>query len=201
MTDAEQADILLKSIRDAVMADALLERDQLAEQTETKLAAELEKAHNEISGRMDYYIQSETEKIRNAWNQKISQHAMEYRNALLHIRDEIKDEVFSQATDRMREFVASEAYGAYFTALLKRHERVFAGRRFVFEVGTADMVRGEEIRAACPGSEVCENPELRLGGFVATEHGGALRVVETTESRLDRLREHFSEYADYGSAG
>ena len=196
MPNEDQTAILLKTLREAVIADAQDEKDKLFADMESRRAVEMEKARNEITDRMNYYVRSETEKVRNTWNQKTAQHAIEYRNDLLHIREEIENEVFSRVEARMRDFVASGEYAAYFSALLKRHGKDFAGRRFVFEVGPADKGREAEILAACPGSEVRENESLTLGGFIATEWGGALRVVETTESRLSRLREHFSENAD-----
>jgi vacuolar-type H+-ATPase subunit E/Vma4 len=178
------------------MEDAKLERDKLIADMEAKRATGLEKAKREIADRTKYYIQSETEKIRNTWNQKTAHHTLEYRNALLRIREEIEDEVFSRVEARMRDFVESGEYDGYFSALLRLHKKDFAGRHFIIEVSPADMKRKQEILSLCPGSEVQENPELSLGGFIATESGGALRVVESTKSRLERLRENFSEHAD-----
>ena len=196
MTDAVQADILLKSFHDAVMADAIRAKGKLEAEMEAKREAELAKARREISDKMNYYIHAETEKARNAQNQRAANHGMGYRKTLLGIRKEIEDEVFAQVGERMQAQIGSVAYDAYFSALLRLHEREFRGQHFVFEVGPADKAREAEIRAVCPDCAVHVNGKLTMGGFIATAQSGSVRIVETTESRLDRLRELFCAHAD-----
>lgn len=188
----DQLDILLQPFREAVMADAKNECEEILSELNKRYDAQNEKIRDEVLNQTYYYIQSESEKIRSGVAQELSARSVKLSGRLLDQRRQIEDDVFAEVRERVRAFRDTDGYRDFLLALIKKHPELLS-EPFTISVAPFDMRFESDIKKLCPLCEVQAADGIKDGGFEALPRGGAFRITETLDARLLKLRSRFSE--------
>jgi len=111
------------------------------------------------------------------------------KNRLIKAQEEVVEEAFRIAEERLRDFHSDERYPRVFEALLDECLGVLGDRDVVIRVREDDRALARELLDKRNVSYSFGEPLESLGGVYASSNDGDITVFNTLESRLEKARE------------
>ena len=178
----------------AITKEAEEKRAQIEKDTQEYIKKELDKAENEILREAYALIQRRVAAIRSDIGRELSRAQLACRRELFQRRDEIADEVFRKAAQRIEAFVSSGDYEAFLTGSAKK-----AAQRLPDAAGCTVFVRPDDLKyaqalhTALGECTVEADDTIRLGGVKVENRAGTMRADDTLDMRLRAQRAWFQE--------
>lgn len=170
------------------------QRTQIQREVDDFKKEELEKAESEVLNDAFQLIQAEMAEMKTLISSDLSKKEMEGRKVLLEKRNQIEDEVFKKAEDKLIQFVKSKKY----PTLLKRYAKEIA--EVLNEPGTIVYVKKEDlsfsdiIKAEFPmGCTIEISDNIIIGGIYASNEDMGMVADESLDSKLEEQRTWFAE--------
>ena len=147
------------------------------------------------SGLRDAYelIQREIAERKAAILVEYAQKHAEIRRGLFEVRNNIADEVFARAEEKLREYTSTEEYKASVLRSAREAAGIISGCACVVRMRAEDTALAEELRAILPCAEITAYEGICIGGIriVCSEKG--LELDSTLDTRLSDQRRWFAE--------
>ncbi len=135
------------------------------------------------------YIDYEVSRIKTTVNKTISDYEAEKRSALISLRTQITEDVFSQVIEKITEFRSSADYEAF---LLRSAQSLKSeiGDDATILISTDDMKYAEKITSATQ-CIVKQDDTIELGGLRAINTDETIIIDDTLENRLNAEHQDF----------
>lgn len=181
----------------AINRDAENRRARILDEAEEFRRQELQKAEDDALTEAYHLIQDEIAQIRRRIRHESSMRMMEKHRAVLKRREEITDQVFSEAQKRVLAFTQTEEYPQYLTRCAKEAASMMAGHPVVVRLKAEDLKKyqkliSSEFQGDC---SFHESDEILLGGIMIECPARGLVADETLDSRLDSERTWFAAHS------
>lgn len=184
MDNHEKLEMLAK----AVYSDAMSRRDNISDEIEKRMAADMEKCENEaLSSAHDIIWHSRNEFERES-AEKVSSASFELKRGLIALREGLVDEVFADVEKMLGEFMKTEDYKSYIKAALDKGKEI--GGSLYAEVNSADSTAlGDFILKNGAKKVVCA--DIKGGIRVIAEEKGIV-IDKSFDTALRDKRSSFS---------
>lgn len=170
-------------------ADALVKKieSRTAKATKEQTEQFAAKAKAEFETRAAY----ETSRLRTGSNREIARLNAEVRRAAVQHREELLDQVFARAAEKLSAFCESEAYPQRLRACIEGLVERIGADATVF-VCARDKAAAKEICGSLPGvREVLVRDDIQIGFASACNAEKTLFLDDTLDSRLRAQRDVF----------
>ena len=109
------------------------------------------------------------------------------KQQLLLRRQQLAEELFAEAAERVRAFAETADYDRFLQAALERNrEYLTSGAKILAR--SADIERVQKLAGGIP---VEEAPFIQLGGLVIVQDAERVYLDETLETRMETAKEQF----------
>ncbi len=180
----------------AITQYAQEQRDKIHQEVENFKSERLQNAEQEVLRDSYHLIQKERAELRNRMSREMSRRDLEARKALLAMRRDKMEQVFSDAKAALSAYAGTPAYAerlkSSFAALIK----ALPAEGTVFEISRRDEPLLESLQSLCPpGCSVELTDDIQLGGMRASNAAAGLLADDTLDARLDGQREWFTDHS------
>lgn len=184
----------LSKFNQAIHHYAEEQRRKIEEEVAKFKEKELSEAEDEVLLEAYQLIQKEMAQMRSNITKEMAHREMDKRRELLEKRRQIMGKVFSQAADKLREFVKSPEYGEWMSAHCHQLADVFTEPGTVLYVRPADVNMKETlVRSFGAQCQIEADEEILLGGIRAQNLVMGLVADMTLDSLLENQQEWFEE--------
>lgn len=132
-------------------------------------------------------IQRKAAEIRASFARDVTREKMTARQRLLLRRNELTENLFKQAEDKIREYTTSDAYSQKLKSMLANYQGEQA-EDFKILTRAEDV---ELVRSLAPGKTVESSPEIHMGGLIFYSESRHLYQDETYDTMLKNAQEEF----------
>jgi len=167
--------------------EAIHEAEKKAEETLKKAKKEAEKIRNQLLAEAKEEGEVERRKI-------LSQTEMEVRNRLLEEKENLINEAFSRALNRLEDFIQTEEYYDCLLQLISSAAKKICSKDLIIYVNSRDKERllKKGFKRFCREADVklklADETLNRLGGCIIKTPDGRVSYDNTFENRLERLK-------------
>lgn len=138
-------------------------------------------------------IQKERAELNNQMSREMSRRELEARKALLAKRRDMMNAVFSQAEEKLIEYMAQPVYASRLKQSLTDMTEQLPAEGTVYNVSSRDAGLLSELSALCPqGSRVEVSEDIRIGGLRGVNTAAGIVMDDTLDTRLDMQRDWFT---------
>lgn len=188
----ERLDIFLKSVTE--YADTQCRKLERTAETQMQKEITAYKKQAAETGRSN--TSREIEKIQSDAAFKAAEYASKKRRALSSLKNELAEDIFSDAELKIKDFTASDGYSDFLKRSAESLVKVI-GSEIVFYLRPCDMRYSDALKEQYKNAEIRENENIHLGGIIATDKNEALRADDTLDSRFISEKKAFFESADF----
>ena len=117
------------------------------------------------------------------------------RKELFAIREKYRDNVFSQAAERLAAFSSGDGYPDYLkkAAQSARQNPYLSGCTVYLR--EADLAYADALREILGGCTVAADPAIRLGGAIFASADGRVRLDLTLDQALEEQKQWFASHS------
>lgn len=108
-------------------------------------------------------------------------------------RQEICDEVFAKAKQKLIDFTGSADYEAYLKKSAEEIKEMFGNTTVSVSLSEKDMRCVDTVRAILPDADFKADNSIRIGGLKAYSRGDGILADNTLDTKLEDQREWFIE--------
>lgn len=189
----QQNDML--SFADSIKNEAERQKKKIMAETRRSVEAQLKKAETDIKRKNLEYIGRETAKLLTESGYRISQKNIEAGNMLYTRRAEILDGVYSDVTEKLAEFAASEDYPEFLKKSAARCAELLNNDNIEFFVRPADEKFADCLKGICPSAEIFTDETIVFGGLKATDGAKRIMLDDTIDARFEEEKIKFRTYS------
>jgi V/A-type H+-transporting ATPase subunit E len=114
--------------------------------------------------------------------------ALEARNKqLLHVEDSV-EKVFAKAIEKLNDLVRNEDYTKLMTQLLDESVKGLGSSDVIVECNSKDKSVVPSILSKFPGATLSPNTVNCLGGIIVKSKDGSMKLDNTIDARIERLK-------------
>lgn len=187
-----QPDKNLEKFNNVVIKDAEEQRAKILAEIEAYRKSELEKAEEDILHEAYLMIQNEISSIKNQQSKEVSLAELEGRRKLLKQREQISDDVFAAAADRLIAYTKTPAYAGFLCGLVQKAIAEMPEGKITIRIKKDDLaLSGELVKAAGRAAVVTEDPAIRLGGAILYNEEKGVVSDNTLDLKLESQRDWF----------
>jgi vacuolar-type H+-ATPase subunit E/Vma4 len=184
----------MKKFVDAIINDAIEQKEQLLKEIDEQKCSELSKAEEEILSNIYLDIKAQIADIKNNVSKDISKKSLEIKNQLLQKRDALTSIVYDKLKEKLLNFVASNDYKVYVKQSIERNLLDIGSKAVTLIISMRDYALFKEIcENAKIDAELKTDDEIVYGGFIILSKEKALRIDETIDEKLRLSHEYFGE--------
>ena len=136
------------------------------------------------------YIDYETSRIKNDVNCKLSQYESQKKEALVSLRNELSQKVFSEVEEKIKSFTFSDEYLDFLLNSVKEIQNL-TDDKIEIHLRQEDLKYSEQIKNAV-NCTIIEDNSIILGGVKSSLNGGRLSVDDTLDKRLLLQKDEFT---------
>jgi len=184
----------LSSIAKEILEDAEKEAENILRRAEAQARRILEEAEKEAEKKYRLIMRKGEDKIRIKEQQMITLFEVEVKNRLLQAKEELVEEAFERALNRLREYVLTEDYWECLLKLIAEAGRQINSEKLIVELNKRDHQKlteedlhelSEKIGVKLEKSEKVIDC---IGGVIVKSFDGKVVVDNTFENRLRTLK-------------
>jgi len=184
----------LSSIAKEILEDAGKEAENILRRAEAQARRILEEAEKEAEEKYRLIMREGEDKIRIKEQQMITLFEVEVKNRLLQAKEELVEEAFERALNRLREYVLTEDYWECLLKLIAEAGRQINSEKLIVELNKRDHQKltekdlhelSEKIGVKLEKSEKVIDC---IGGVIVKSFDGKVVVDNTFENRLRTLK-------------
>ena len=132
-------------------------------------------------------IQQKIDEIRSGFAKSVTREKLAAKQQLLLRRQQLAEELFAEAAERVRAFAKTADYDRFLQAALERNrEYLTSGAKILAR--SADIERVQKLAGGIP---VEEASFIQLGGLVIVQDAERVYLDETLETRMETAKEQF----------
>lgn len=180
---------------DAINRYAESQKARITQEIEDYKNTKIEQATEQ--GLQDAYdlIHAQVTRRKSAIVNETAKRELELKRELFTERQQIEDEVFEAAKDRLKNFVNSADYAAFLQRSAKKAKELFGDQACVVSLAPFDKDKESVIAAILPQATFEADNRIQLGGarIYCPEKG--ICADDTLDSRLNDQRQWFIENA------
>lgn len=170
------------------------QRKQIQNEAEEFKKQEIAKAEDEILNDAYNLIQKEMADMRNSIASEISKKEMESRRKLFQKRQDITDEIFTKAKNKLIEFTKTDKYKELLIKYTKEMAKVLNKDDTILYVKEEDICFSDDIKKAFSNKcSVQASGNIVIGGIYGCNTQMGIVVDQTLDSKLDEQHTWFSE--------
>ncbi len=182
--------------RKAILDDVQTRVYQTHQEVEQYKLQELEHVKDQELEKIFQKMQADVQKIKRSVKEQLSNQEMDMRKELLLRRKQIADEIFTNVSIRLHEFVESDAYLPYLIETLKKRLKTNTLSEWEILLLERDMRYQEAITQVFgPDCRIAMDPAMdaavQIGGFRLRNLDKGLIVDETFAEKLAAERQAF----------
>lgn len=192
VTLEQKLDLFRKMVGEKVKKEA----DEQLAQKEEEIAAYLQEQKASLQRQTERSEKAASEKIRRQKSETISSLMQSQKRELLHLEEELLDDLMKKVEIKGRAFVESEAYPLFIEKALKSVLASFReGERLTIRMAPSSFARAKATAdqvmeaAGCGSYALQEGEDAFIGGFVAENEDRTLRINKTVAEGIRRKRE------------
>lgn len=192
VTLEQKLDLFRKMVGEKVKKEA----DEQLAQKEEEIAAYLQEQKASLQRQTERSEKAASEKIRRQKSETISSLMQSQKRELLHLEEELLDDLMKKVEIKGRAFVESEAYPLFIEKALKSVLASFReGERLTIRMAPSSFARAKATAdqvmeaAGCGSYALQEGEDAFIGGFVAENEDRTLRINKTLAEGIRRKRE------------
>lgn len=185
----------LMAFEEAIQKETEEKIAQMEQDVKAYEESELNRVRDDAYNQMFTYMQNEVHNIQNRYRQSVTKYELEAKRNVLLFRNELAQNVFDKAEEKLISFAKSEEYRPY---LLKQIEKNL--KEFPCEDGVIiclrkeDLSYGEEIQKAIPcKAEIKADRKNHLGGFILINEAKGVLEDRTFAAALKEQHRYFYE--------
>ncbi len=153
---------------------------------------ELKKIQKDLQESIDNATRLEMKELQVDHSYEINKIVMESSRKLMKLRQQLLEEVFTEAETKLRDFVASEEYAKLMEKKLSDILEKFSKCSVVFSVKPGDQALTEMLKRNYHHEYFLEyDPEIKIGGFSVFCAKLGVEIDETIDHRLKDQKEWF----------
>ncbi len=180
----------------AITQYAQEQRDKIHQEVENFKSERLQNAEQEVLRDSYHLIQKERVQLRNRMSREMSRRDLEARKALLAMRRDMMERVFSDAKAALNAYVETPAYVERLKSSLAALVKALPAEGTVFEISRRDEPLLEPLQSLCPpGCSIDLTDDILLGGVRGINAEAGLLADDTLDARLDSQREWFTDHS------
>ncbi|MBQ7548902.1 MAG: V-type ATP synthase subunit E [Clostridia bacterium] len=172
----------------AINADADARCKRMRSEVDEYIASELRKERSIVSEEVRAYKKSETDRLNEQRNAGLSETEAAERSKVAERRNEIADEVFSAARERIKKFTGSKGYPAFLRASVKNILAQIGPQSVIF-IRSADKKYADDLLELCASVEIDDT--IVLGGCRAENRELGVTADDTLDVRLEEAKQDF----------
>ncbi len=183
-------------IERAVLSEARQESDEIRKQTDEYRQRELDKVEDKILGELYGKIQKEVSHLHTAATTDISHHETEHRQALLHRREELTEELFAMVAEKLLDYAKTSTYRKKLIQTAQDMADRFplhGGKLMICPTDGALLSDLQEIVGQ--GCTVTPDSTITIGGLRLENTDAGLVVDETLDTKLHEQRPWFYSHS------
>ena len=178
---------------DAINTEAQKRCENIKKDIDSYVDAELKKARELAQTSVGSVSKDETDRLTEQNNASLSELEAEETHRLFTRRNEIADEVFGKACNKIKAFVQSTDYSAFLKKSIASLKSAI-GEDSVIILRPDDKKFENELKELC--SEIRFDASIILGGCKAENLSASLVADDTLDSRFEEAKSRF-----YGTSG
>lgn len=162
-------------------------RQELDERRERELA----RMRDEVKRQVDLSLGFELKEIKSQSREDINLLLSRMHLELMHKREALVQQLFDEATTKIKGFVSSPAYLTLMKKKLVHICESYSDCQFVFTISLDDAPLSTLIHDVCPSGTIQPSPSIRLGGFSCYLPERKIQIDETLDNRLSEQKVWF----------
>lgn len=172
------------------------QRKKIEQEIEEYKKKELEETEIQVLTECYQLIQKELTQMRSRISHEVAKREMDSRRKLLEKRSGITSEVFSKATEKLKEFTAQDDYVSFLKKTAQQFAKVFGRPGVVIRLKADDRKYEAEIRSAFGfDCEFQTDGTIEIGGMRAFHPEMGIFADETLDSLLADQRGWFETHS------
>lgn len=179
----------LEKFLTAIKEETEQQRQATKRQTGLFVAAELEKAEDDVLKESYFHIQKSATAIRKKEQIRLSEAIAENeRNYLLH-REKIMNDVVNKTKELLNLYTDSEDYKRSLELSAEKIKECFGTNAFTLFVCEKDKKFSKNLKNISCATMVEVDNSIEIGGLKAENKAHTLRLDDTLDSRLDQKKQ------------
>ncbi|MEM2866311.1 MAG: V-type ATP synthase subunit E family protein [Candidatus Hadarchaeales archaeon] len=177
-----------------ILGEARKKAEEILERARKEASSLVEAAEKEEKRAGEEEVEKARERARQIYEERVAKGRVEGKKELLKKKEELIEEVFRRAEERLRKYVSSKEYEKDLLDLTVEACQRLGSEEVVVEASSRDLERlkgrQDELRKRLGGVRLSFGRPLEtLGGVRVRSGDGRAELDETLESRMRRGRE------------
>lgn len=161
------------------------QRERITQEIQELTAERLQKAEQEVLTDAYKLIQRETAAIKNQSVREMSMRELAARKEVLVRRQNITDNIFKHAKEKLTEFVCSSEYEQYMEKLLHQMIPLLSDFNTIYYISRRDQKLIEHLQNICPENARVElSDDIEIGGIRGVDANNRQIIDSTMDSKL-----------------
>ncbi|MCL2517638.1 MAG: V-type ATP synthase subunit E [Oscillospiraceae bacterium] len=174
----------VKKFIDAIASEAEERLAEIQQEVDAYIEIEMEKAKKEIAAESELIFAKQKSKVNQDFNIELSRGLKDKRMQLFKRREEITDEIFNAAAEKIITFKISDNYNAFLTQSVNKAQKICGEDMKIHMMEEdKDLLNIE--------TEIIIDDSISLGGFKFENAAGTVFVDDTLDAKLMSEKEWF----------